>query len=239
MKTVTTNRRLLVPALMLLAIAPAMTSPVSAQTGRAPIRDPAHIIEKNVWHYRALQERNVVMQKQDYSCGAAALATVLRFYWGDNIGEREVLLRLNKLLTPEEFVDRVKNGLAITDLRRVSVEMGYVSTTLELTFSKLVESKIPLIIPIAPKGYDHFVVFRGLHGEWVYLADPIRGNIRLTVPEFLGVWKKRAALVVIKPGVKPKEVSQLSVLQKETFRGELNDQLIRTNYQRTYLKPQQ
>ncbi len=204
---------------------------------QSPIRDPAHTFERNVWSYQSLQRRNIVMQQQDYSCGAAALATVLRFYWGDDVGEKEVLLRLVKLLTPEEFADRVKNGLAISDLRRAAVEMGYVSTTLELTYAKLVESKIPLIIPIAPQGYDHFVVFRGAYGEWVYLADPIRGNIRLTQQEFLGQWKKKAALVVIKPNVKPKEVSQLSVRQDETFRGELNDHLIRTNYQRSYLKP--
>ena len=31
------------------------------------------------------------MQNHEYTCGAAALATVLRYYWGDAVGEEAVL----------------------------------------------------------------------------------------------------------------------------------------------------
>ncbi len=68
------------------------------------------------------------MQTRDYSCGAAALATVLRYYWGDRVGEEDILQALFKTLTPEERQDRFKHGLAISDLRRVAVNMGYLST---------------------------------------------------------------------------------------------------------------
>ena len=78
--------------------------------------------------WKELRRRNCVMQTRDYSCGAAALATVLRYYWGGRVGEEDILQALFKTLTAEERKDRYKNGLAISDLRRVAVDMGYLST---------------------------------------------------------------------------------------------------------------
>ena len=50
------------------------------------------------------------MQTRDYSCGAAALATILRYYWGDRVGEDDVLLVLLKTLSPEETKDRSRTA---------------------------------------------------------------------------------------------------------------------------------
>ena len=41
-----------------------------------------------------LRQRNIVLQKFDLSCGAAALATILRFQQGENLTERDVALGL-------------------------------------------------------------------------------------------------------------------------------------------------
>ena len=37
-----------------------------------PVRDPEHIFSKRVKNYKELKRQNIVMQKRDYSCGAAA-----------------------------------------------------------------------------------------------------------------------------------------------------------------------
>ena len=42
---------------------------------------------------------NIVMQKTDYSCGAAALATICKYYWGDNVDEDLFLRSLDGILT--------------------------------------------------------------------------------------------------------------------------------------------
>ena len=119
------------------------------------------------------------MQQRDFSCGAACLATICRYYWGDNVTEEMVLEQLDKMLTAEETEDRIKNGLAMSDLRRAAVKLGYQSVVGKTTFAKLGEMKVPAIVGIQPSGHKHFVVLKGTFGDWVYLADPIRGNIRM------------------------------------------------------------
>ena len=71
--------------------------------------------------------------------------------------------------------------------------------------------------------FDHFVVYRGTDGYYVYLADPIRGNVRTPIPEFLKQWQKNLALVVVKRGEATKvKTSPLMVQPDEIFHGELN-----------------
>ena len=190
------------------------------------LRDPDHIVEVHVSSWQELRRRNVVMQNYDYSCGAAALATVLQYYWNDSVTEKEILKALFKILTIDEIKDRTKKGMAISDLRRVSVEMGYLASIGTLTFDKLTEAKIPLIVPIHLQKYDHFVVYRGVAGGRVYLADPIRGNVRPTVSEFREQWNKNAILVVVKKNETPPVRSRLSLRPEEVGLGETNQQWV-------------
>jgi hypothetical protein len=37
-------------------------------------------------------------------------------------------------------------------------------------------------------GYYHFAVLRGVAGDRVYLADPERGNLRMSIGRFLDEW---------------------------------------------------
>ena len=180
-----------------------------------------------VHSYEWLKQQHIVMQKRDFSCGAAAVATIARYYWGDNVDEDLFLRALDKVLTEKEIVDRIKNGLAMSDLRRASVLAGYQSTVGKLTFEKLGESKVPLVVGIKPGGHKHFVVYRGTDYMWVYVADPIRGNLRMPIREFVDQWQEHAVLVLHKPGQKVKEYSALSLTEADLRRGETTDQYIR------------
>jgi predicted double-glycine peptidase len=215
----------------------AIPSMASAQASTTPIRDPDHIFAKSVCSWKQLKEANIVMQKRDYSCGAAALATVLRYFWGDNVTEDQILIVIEKILTPEEMKDRIKKGLAISDLRRAAVEMGYLSSIGTVTFQKLSESKVPLVVGISHNGYDHFVVYRGMDCDWVYVADPIRGNIRISYIDFVRQWQKNAILVVAKTDQEPPTTSPLSIHCYEVRLGELNKQLIRTQPEKIFTRP--
>jgi predicted double-glycine peptidase len=197
-----------------------------------PVRDPEHRFRLPTRNYVAIREQNIVMQRRDYSCGAACLATVAKYYWGDDVSEDMVLRELDELLTAKEVADRIKNGLALSDLRRAATALGYQATVGKVVFSKLSESRVPVIVGISPEGHDHFVVYRGICDDWVYMADPIRGNVRMTVGSFTKQWQENALLVIHKPGHKVRKVSPLSLRLEEIDLGALNDQLIRTEPQR-------
>jgi hypothetical protein len=204
------------PASAGLAAAPQNPPP------RAPIRDDQHDIRKDVKSWLERRNANVVMQRRDYSCGAAALATVIKHHWGDPVTETQILLEVVRMLTPEELQERVRNGLSLTDLRRVAVRMGYEATIGRVEFTNLQESKVPLVVGIVVNDFDHFVVFRGTDGYYAYLADPARGNVRTPIAEFQQQWQRNLALVVVKPEVDPVRESPLRVMPEEIFQGELS-----------------
>jgi uncharacterized protein len=193
-----------------------------------PIRDSTNQTQIVVHSYFWLKQQHIVMQTRDFSCGAAAVATIARFYWGDNVNEDVFLRALDTILTDEEIADRIKNGLAMSDLRRAAVICGYEAVVGKLTFDKLAESKIPLVVGIKPGGHKHFVVYRGTDWEWVYVADPIRGNLRMPVREFVDQWQEKAVLVIGKPGAKVKDRTPLSLTEADLNLGDMTDQVIRT-----------
>jgi uncharacterized protein len=224
-------RGLALSMMLVLALASALPAQSLNWWERAPIRTPDRLVREYVWSYKEIRERNIVMQKLDYSCGAAALATIFHYYWGANVNEETFLRLIPKLkLTPEEIKDRVENGLTLTDLRDMANLAGYQSSMGKVKYSELAEAKVPVIVGITIRKHDHFAVFKGTDGYYAYLADPIRGNIRLPICDFQEQWQKNAILVVAKPGGKVKEPNPLGVTFPEIFRGVLNDQVVQRNY---------
>lgn len=193
-----------------------------------PVRDAQKEIAKSPIPWNMIRARNIVLQQRDYSCGAAALATLLRYYWGEPIEEIDVIKEIEAMLTPEELRDRVQNGLSITDLRRTAVKLGFQSAIGTMTVEKLKESKVPVIVALDQDKYNHFVVIRAFYGGYAYLADPIRGNVRITESEFTSQWIKNTLLVVIRKGQTQSTVSQLGIYPGEIDPTCLNRQMIRT-----------
>jgi hypothetical protein len=146
----------------------------------------------------------------------------LRYYWGANISEQTVLDRLDAMLNPEERRDRIKNGLSLTDLRRVSVKLGFLASIGTLSFQQLAESKIPVLVPLTIGKFNHFAIYRGTDGYYVYLADPARGNMRTTIPEFVKEWQKNAILVVARKDQDLREDAPLALTAPEVYLGTLN-----------------
>lgn len=217
--------RLTLPIAALLA-ASFLSAPLIARERSAPTRDAERRFSKSVYSWRALQRRNLVMQSRDYSCGAAALATLTKYYLGDNLSEQYFLRVLDGLLTEEQIAERIENGLAMSDLRRAAVAAGYQAVVARMTLDKLFESKVPLLVGIDVDGYKHFVVYRGFDGFWVYLADPIRGNLRIKAGDFQEQWQKNLVLAVAKPGQKPNFSSRLALNAEDLFTGQTNRVLL-------------
>ncbi|MEM8864037.1 MAG: cysteine peptidase family C39 domain-containing protein [Planctomycetota bacterium] len=223
---------LLIVAFAVATVATSIATAIESLEPGPPIRDGDRRISRHVASWTSLKQRNIVMQQRDYSCGAAALATVVRYHLGDPVDEGVFLRALDQILTAEEIEDRIENGLAMSDLRRAAVRTGYQSVAARLSLEKLFEAKSPLVVGIEEDDFKHFVVYRGTDLRWVYLADPIRGNIRVRICDFQKQWQKHLVLAVAKPNTKVPTASPLSVRAEETFLGETNDQLIRTQLSR-------
>ncbi len=57
----------------------------------------------------------------------------------------------------------------------------------QLELSDLIE-RAPILVPINALGYNHFVVFRGVMGNRVLVADPAWGNRTMTIDKFQRLW---------------------------------------------------
>ena len=135
-----------------------------------------------------LRDKDVVKQQLDYSCGAAALATILRYGFGDQVTERNILDDLFDLLPKDEEALRRKEGFSLLDLQQVAQARGYKAQGFRLAPEYLSKLAGPVIVFIKPRGYRHFAVLRGVKGDRIYLADPARGNIRMPAYRFLDTW---------------------------------------------------
>lgn len=152
---------------------------LSAFAGSGPVKS---LIE--------LRQNNVVIQKWDLSCGAAALTTLLNYQHGESLSEREVAV---SLMQRPEYVDhpeliQIREGFSLLDLKRYAESRGYKGVGLGKMEMKDLLEKAPVLVPIRTNGYNHFVVFRGLRGNRVLLADPAWGNRTMLAEEFERTW---------------------------------------------------
>jgi predicted double-glycine peptidase len=142
-----------------------------------------------------------VPQRWDMSCGAASLATLLRYQHGDAVTEKQVAEQMLERTTPLQV--KVKGGFSLLDLKRYAESRGFAGTGyLQLHLNDL-EKLAPAIVPINMGDFNHFVVFRGRVGDRVLLADPAFGNLAVDVETFQRSWLKNIGFAVTRRDAKP------------------------------------
>ncbi|MDA8095678.1 MAG: C39 family peptidase [Betaproteobacteria bacterium] len=151
---------------------------------------PACAQQRVVTSLLEMRRAHVVIQHWDLSCGAAALATLLRYQYGVPVTEKQVALALMNrpvYLKHPELV-RIRQGFSLLDLKRYADSHGYLGVAYGgLNLNDLLK-RAPAMVPINMLGYNHFVIFRGILGNRVLLADPAWGNRTLLVQDFVDAW---------------------------------------------------
>ena len=157
-------------------------------------------INKPVKSLKEIKGKNIVRQTLDYSCGPASLATVLSYYFQDNVKEEEIIKFL--LLTTNLQKVKERGGFSLLDLKNFAKYKGYEVVGYKMDLEYLASLDKPVLIPISVKEYLHFVIFRGLQGNRVFIADPALGNMTMKTERFLNLWRGGIGLVLSKSGIK-------------------------------------
>jgi predicted double-glycine peptidase len=83
---------------------------------------------------------------------------------------------------------QIREGFSLLDLKRYVEAHGFKGEGFgQLDFNDLIEDA-PIMVPVDALGYNHFVVFRGVMGDRVLLADPAWGNRTMTIDKFKRMW---------------------------------------------------
>lgn len=155
-------------------------------------------LQEHIESWKELKMRNIVKQTHDYSCGPAALATIFTYHFNDVVTEKEIITYL--LLTCDLKKVKQKKGFSLLNLKQYVVSRGYKATGYRMDMDSIAGLNKPVLVPINIRGYDHFVVFRGISGDRVVLADPVLGNLTMLVCRFMRIWKGKIGFVIEKDG---------------------------------------
>ncbi len=157
----------------------------------------AGLYSKKVVSFHEAKYQNLVRQNTDYSCGAAALATILKFAYGVNADEKKVMDGMLKVSDPA--VVRSK-GFSMLDMKQYVEVLGMRGRGYRLSEARLKKLRIPVVVLLDINGYKHFSVLKRITDGEAYLADPVLGNRSMSFEKFKSVWANRVAFAVIGKG---------------------------------------
>ncbi|MBV1774799.1 C39 family peptidase [Burkholderiaceae bacterium DAT-1] len=159
-----------------------------------------------------LKFKNIVHQAFDYSCGSAALTTILKFHLGVEVSEQGAMEGMMDKGEKEKIIAR--RGFSLLDMKRYVASLGFDSAGFRATIDDLRKLDQPAVIPIDFGGSKHFVVYRGIREGLVYIADPSAGNIVFTEKQFAGLWDKNTLFIVYPAKDRP-AIKQLALNEYE------------------------
>ena len=133
---------------------------------------------------RSFKERkweSVVRQQRDFSCGSAAVATLLSYHYDRPTGEEEVF---RAMFAAGDRQKIMAQGFSLLDMKLYLDAHGYTADGFRVSLDKLVEVGVPAIVLLNIGGYKHFVVVKGITPEDVLVGDPSRGIQRYKRSDF-------------------------------------------------------
>jgi len=134
---------------------------------------------------REARFQTIILQKYDYSCGSAALASLLTFHYGRPTTEEEVFKGMFAAGDQEKIR---REGFSLLDMKNALQERGLVADGFKVSLDRLEQLAVPVITLINTGGYRHFVIIKGLSKDEIVLGDPAQGVVVAKREQFTPVW---------------------------------------------------
>lgn len=181
------------PLLSIAAMVLMLLPPVTVRSGPLDLRTGSGAFNVPVTSLKEARFRTTVPQQYDFSCGSAAIATLLTFQYGHPVTEADVFMAM--YASGDQA--RIRHeGFSLLDMQRYLQSQGYQADGFELPLDKLLEEGLPAIVLLNDKGYRHFVVVKGMRDGRILLGDPARGTRALTRGTFDELWDNNVLFVV-------------------------------------------
>jgi predicted double-glycine peptidase len=137
--------------------------------------------------------RSTVRQQDDFSCGSAALATLLSYHYDKPVSERQVFAAMYASGDQQQIQ---REGFSLLDMKRYLAQQGFIADGYLQPLQKLAEARLPAIVRIVENGYLHFVVVKGIEEQRVLLGDPSGGTRAMRRATFEAIRADRLLFVI-------------------------------------------
>lgn len=137
--------------------------------------------------------QSTVKQERDYSCGSAAVATLLTYHYEFTVNEHDVFSYMYRNGDQQQIK---RYGFSLLDMKHYLESKGFDAEGFRLPLDELAQIGVPAITLINDDGYSHFVVIKGIDRHYVLLGDPARGTRAMTRSRFEKMWNGGIIFVI-------------------------------------------
>ena len=180
--------------LPLLAVLLSMACPVGLRAATVQINN--NLGQSYALHLTTLKEakfKNTIRQKYDFSCGSAAVATLLTYQYGYPVSEHAAF---EQMYAHGNRAKINKEGFSLLDIKLYLQSNGFDADGFRVSLDKLEQEHLPAIVLIEDKGYHHFVVIKGIRYGRVLIGDPALGTRSIPRDRFEKLWKNKLVFVI-------------------------------------------
>lgn len=139
-------------------------------------------------------DRYVVRQSTEFTCGPAALSTILQFQFGVEIGEVAIIdaMRGGRSLSAIE----AQGGFSLLDIVDFAESHGFHAWGERHLDIDALTARLPAIVPVASSGDTlHFLVILERRADRFAVADPARGGRWVKPDELMVLWSGIALFI--------------------------------------------
>lgn len=137
--------------------------------------------------------KNTLRQQYDFSCGSAALATLLTHHYSHTVTEQDVFA---EMFIRGDQAKIKKEGFSLLDMKAYLEVHGFQADGFVAELKQLSLAGVPAIALIRDNGYNHFVVVKGMRNGRVLIGDPSAGTRVMSYEKFEGLWVNRVLFVI-------------------------------------------
>jgi predicted double-glycine peptidase len=171
-----------------LALALALGAALSPLVAEAQVRlhnEAGGNYSIGVTSWSEMPFRTIVRQRYDYSCGSAALATLLTFHYGRPTGEPDAF---RAMYAAGDQAKIRKLGFSLLDMKSYLQAQGFKADGYRMSFEQLSRMQSPAIALIQLGRYRHFIVIKGVRNGVVLVGDPALGLHEIPAADFKRLW---------------------------------------------------
>tara|TARA_B100000700_G_scaffold21944_1_gene21273 strand:- start:10079 stop:10777 length:699 start_codon:yes stop_codon:yes gene_type:complete len=167
-----------IAAFLSLATQPAWAGPVTIVSPFGSFKVKAESLNELRWE-------SVVRQQYDFSCGSAAVATLLTYHYERPTSEAEVF----ESMINRGDADKIRTyGFSMLDMKQYLDSQGLNSDGFRVKLEDFIGIGLPAITLINTGGYKHFVVIKGMDDGNVLVGDPAVGTVVVPKEHFETLW---------------------------------------------------